>query len=325
MYFFLRRLGFYLAAFVVACTFNFMLPRMMPGDPVQIMFAQSGSTLGPEAMDALRATFGFVEGPLWQQYLTYMKSVFSWDLGLSVSFYPFSVNDVIGGAMPWTLFLVGLSTLISFSLGSLLGIYAAWRRGGMFDSIISPLALIMQSIPAVVLSILALFVFAVMLGWFPVGRAYGLDYDPSWSFDFLASVAHHAVLPLLTLIIVQVGGFLVTIRNNMINLLGEDYINMGRAKGLGDTTVMFRYGARNALLPSVTSFAMAFGFIVAGSLITEVIFNYPGLGRLLLNGINARDYPLIQGLLLIITVATLAANFIADLVYVLLDPRLRRS
>ncbi|TGG93909.1 ABC transporter permease [Natronospirillum operosum] len=325
MYFFLRRLGFYLAAFVVACTFNFLLPRMMPGDPVQIMFAQSGSTLGPEAMDALRATFGFVEGPIWQQYLIYLKSVFNWDLGLSVSFYPFSVNDVIGTALPWTLLLVGLSTLISFSLGSLLGIYAAWRRGGLFDSIVSPLALVMQSIPAVVLSILALFVFAVMLGWFPVGRAYGLDHDPAWSFAFVASVAHHAVLPLITLITVQVGGFLVTIRNNMINLLGEDYINMGRAKGLGDTAVMFRYGARNALLPSVTSFAMAFGFIVAGSLITEVIFNYPGLGRLLFNGINARDYPLIQGLLLIITVATLAANFIADLVYVVLDPRLRRS
>lgn len=325
MLFFFRRLTFYIAAFIVAATFNFLLPRLMPGDPVSMMFAQAGSTLSPEAMDALRATFGFVDGPLWMQYFAYLKSVFTWDLGISVFFYPQPVNEVLGRAALWTVFLVGTSTLVSFAIGSLLGVFAAWHRGGRFDSFFSPFALVMQSIPAVVLSILALFVFGFWLGWFPIGRAYDLELDPAFSWAYLGSVLYHAALPLGTLILVQVGGFLVTIRNNMINLLGEDYITMGRAKGLKDSSVMFRYGARNALLPSVTSLAMAFGFVIAGALITEVVFNYPGLGKILFDGINARDYPLIQGQLMLITLATLAANFIADLLYVVLDPRLRRS
>lgn len=325
MHFFLRRLAFYFAAFLVAATFNFLIPRMMPGDPVEMMFAQAGSTLAPEAMSALRATFGFVEGPLWEQYLVYLKSLFTGDLGMSVFFYPQQVSDVLGRAALWTIFLVGTSTVISFGLGSVLGIIAAWYRGGRFDSIVSPLALVMQSIPAVILSILALFMFSIWLGWFPTGRAYGLEYEPSLNIDFIASVLYHAVLPIATLVMVQLGSFLVTIRNNMINLLGEDYITMGRAKGLKDSRVMFGYGARNALLPSITSLAMAFGFVIAGSLITEVVFNYPGLGKILFDGINARDYPLIQGQLILVTLATLTFNFIADVIYVLLDPRLRRS
>ncbi|MFB9886967.1 ABC transporter permease [Balneatrix alpica] len=319
----LRRLGFYSIAFLVAACINFMLPRMMPGDPVTVMFSQAGSVMDPAAMAALKATFGFVDGPLHEQFFAYLQSVFSWDLGTSVRYYPQPVNDVLGRALGWTLFLVGSATLLAFVVGSLLGILAAWYRGSRFDSILSPTALILQSIPAVVISLLTLFVFGIQLGWLPVGYAYNPALDPGWDLDFISSVAVHAVMPVGTLALIQLAGFLMPMRNNMINLLGEDYLTMGRAKGLSNLRVMLNYGARNAILPSVTALSMAIGFVMGGSLITEVVFNYPGLGLTLYQAILARDYPLIQGQLLIMTLAMLSANLIADLLYVYLDPRLR--
>ncbi len=323
MGFLLRRLAFYLVAFFVAACFNFALPRLMPGDPVDIMFAQADASLPPEAQAALRATFGFVDGPLPAQFWAYLKSVFTWDLGISVRFYPLPVADVLGRAAVWTLFLVGTSTLIAFALGTALGIVAAWWRGGRFDSLVSPLSLVLQSVPAVVVSLLALFVFAVSLRWLPPGYAWAPALDPSWSLAWFGSVLQHAILPLATLTVVQIGGYLVTIRNSMINLLGEDFITLGRAKGLSEVRVMLMYGARNAVLPMLNSFAITIGAVMGGSLITEIVFNYPGLGNTLYQGIIARDYPLIQGQLLIMTLCVLAANFIADLANYRLDPRLR--
>ena len=323
MGFLLRRLAFYVVAFFVAACFNFALPRLMPGDPVDIMFAQADASLPPEAQAALRATFGFVDGPLSAQFWAYLQSVFTWDLGISVKFYPLPVADVLGRAVVWTLFLVGTSTLIAFALGTVLGIVAAWWRGGRFDSLVSPLSLVLQSVPAVVVSLLALFAFAVSLRWLPPGYAWAPELDPGWSLAWFGSVLTHAVLPLATLTVVQIGGYLVTIRNSMINLLGEDYITLGRAKGLSEARLMLMYGARNAILPMLNSFAITIGAVMGGSLITEIVFNYPGLGNTLYQGIIARDYPLIQGQLLIMTLCVLAANFIADLANYRLDPRLR--
>jgi peptide/nickel transport system permease protein len=179
--------------------------------------------------------------------------------------------------------------------------------------------------PAVIISLLFLFTFAVSLDWLPTGYAYNIDLDPEWSFIYLSSVAEHAIMPIITLVIVQVGGYLITIRNNMINLLGEDYIVMARAKGLSEMRVMLNYGARNAMLPSVTTFAMTIGVVLGGSLITEYVFNYPGLGNTLYQAIVNRDYPVIQGQLLIMTLAMLTMNFLADVAYVYLDPRLRNA
>ncbi|RJG38271.1 ABC transporter permease [Motilimonas pumila] len=325
MDFALRRLGFYCLAFFFAASFNFFLPRLMPGDPITVMFASQGNPLPVESMAALKATFGFVDGPLYQQYFTYLKSVFTWDLGLSVKYYPLTVNEVISRSMIWTLFLVGTSTLISFFIGSFAGILAAWYRGSWLDTFLSPLSLVMQSIPAVVLALLCMFVFGVALNWLPYSYAYDIELDPAWTWQYIHSVLSHAALPIFSLVIVQIGGYLLTIRNNLINLLGEDYIVMGHAKGLSETRVMLNYGARNALLPSITAFAMTVGVVLGGSLITEVVFNYPGLGNTLYEAIVNRDYPVIQGQLLIMTLAMLSANFLADLAYVYLDPRLRRD
>lgn len=325
MAFLFRRLGFYLAAFLAAATVNFFLPRLMPGDPIEIMFSSAGSDLSVENLEALKLTFGFVDGPLWQQYLTYLQSVFTGDLGRSIKYYPLPVTELLGRALVWTVGLMGTATLISFTLGTVLGIMAAWRRGSIFDVVFSVGAIMATSMPAMVLSLVALFFFGFELEWFPTGYAADPALDPAFSWQYVSSVVRHGILPVLTLSIVLTGGFLVTMRNNMINLLGEDYIVMARAKGLSDSRVMFWYAARNALLPTVSSLAIAIGTVLGGSLVTEVVFNYPGLGNTLYQAILARDYPVIQGQLLIMTLAMLTANFIVDISYVLLDPRLRSA
>lgn len=325
MAFLLRRLVFYLAAFIAAATINFFLPRLMPGDPIQKMFAGAGSDLSLENLNALKLTFGFIDAPIGEQYLAYLKSVFTGDLGRSVRFFPLPVTELLGRALVWTVGLVGTATIVGFTIGTLLGVMAAWRRGSRFDTIISLSAIFSSSVPAVVVSLIALFFFGYTLGWFPNGYAADPMLDPSWGWDYILSVLYHGTLPMLTMVIVLTGGFAVTMRNNMINLLGEDYIVMGRAKGLSDQGVMLWYAARNALLPTVSALAISLGAVLGGSLVTEVVFNYPGMGNTLYQAILARDYPVIQGALLIMTAAMLTANFIVDLSYVLLDPRLKRA
>jgi len=324
MHFLARRVGFYIAAFLIAASINFLLPRLMPGNPVDVMFAQAGGTLTPESLEALKATFGFLDEPLPLQYLRYLGSVFTWDLGVSLKFYPLTVNDVLLRALPWTLLLVLGSALLAFGLGTLGGIAAAWRRGGTFDSIGAPTALVVQAAPPLVTSLLAVYLFGVHLKWLPTGYAWEPLLDPGWNTEFIGSVLTHAILPVGTLALAQVGGYLVTMRNSMIGLLGEDYVTLGIAKGLPDRRLRYAYAARNALLPTVTACAMTLGAVFGGALITEVVFNYPGLGYTLYQGIVARDYPLIQGQLLVMTLAMLTANFAADLATLALDPRMRR-
>jgi peptide/nickel transport system permease protein len=325
MAFLLRRLAFYLAAFIAAATINFFLPRLMPGDPIQKMFAGAGSDLSLENLDALKLTFGFIDAPIGEQYLAYLKSVFTGDLGRSIKYFPLPVTELLARALLWTVGLVGVATLVSFTIGTFLGVMAAWRRGTLFDTIVSLTAIFSSSVPAVVVSLITLFAFGYTLGWFPNGYAADPMLDPSWGWDYISSVFYHGTLPMLTMVVVLTGGFAVTMRNNMINLLGEDYIVMGRAKGLSDRGVMLWYAARNALLPTVSALAISLGAVLGGSLITEVVFNYPGMGNTLYQAILARDYPVIQGQLLVMTAAMLIANFVVDLSYVLLDPRLKRA
>ena len=325
MAFLLRRLTFYIAAFLAAATINFFLPRVMPGDPIEMMFASAGSELSLEKLNALKLTFGFIDAPLGEHYLRYQQSVFTGDLGRSIKYFPLPVTELLARALVWTVGLVGIATLVSFALGTMLGIMAAWRRGTPFDTVVSVLAIFLSSVPAVVVSLITLFVFGYTLGWFPNGYAADPMLDPAFNWAYASSVLYHGTLPMLTMVILLTGGFAVTMRNNMINLLGDDYIVMGRAKGLSDSNVMIWYAARNALLPTVSSLAIAVGAVLSGSLITEVVFNYPGLGNTLYQAIIARDYPVIQGQLLIMTGAMLVSNFVVDLSYVLLDPRLKKA
>lgn len=323
MRFLLRRAGFYLVAAWVALTLNFLLPRLMPGDPATALFARFRGRLAPEAMDALRETFGLTQAPLWRQYLTYLGHALRGDFGVSVAYFPAPVVQVIGTGLLWTLFLAGTAVLVSFALGTLLGVAAAWWRRGWADAVLPPLLVFLGALPYFWLAMVALYAFGFALGWFPLGHAYSDDLAPAFSAAFLADVARHAALPVLTLVVATLGGWLLSMRNTMIAVLGSDAVNLARAKGLSDGRVVLRYAARNALLPSVTGFGMALGFVLGGSLLTEVVFSYPGQGYLLVQAVRNQDYPLMQGIFLVISLAVLGANWLVDLVYLWLDARTR--
>ncbi|KMV29106.1 ABC transporter permease [Photobacterium swingsii] len=326
MGFFIRRLSFYLIALLFAITLNFILPRAMPGDPVTMMFANASVQVTPERIAAMKELLGFVDGPIYQQYFIYLKGILAWDLGISIQTFPQTVNEVMAGAVGWSLFLAGTAVILAFCLGSVLGIYAAWKRGSKYDAFISPGMMVVQAVPPVVVAMLVLYTFAIGTKWFPSTYAYTAGTTPDWtSWAFLKDVAYHAVLPLFCATIIQIGGFLINMRNNMINLLNEDYITMAKGKGLSESRVVFNYAARNAMLPSVTALSMALGMAIGGQLIIEMIFNYPGLGTVLLNAIKARDYQVLQGQLLIMTLFMLFFNFLADILIVALDPRLRKG
>ncbi len=321
----LRRLGFYVLAAWASFTLAFLLPRMMPGDPVAAMIARSRGKLSPEAAMALREAFGLTDEPLYAQYFTYLGQVFTGDLGVSVTYFPASVTSVIGTGMVWTLFLAGVAMVISFCLGTLLGILTAWRRGGKLDSVAPPAFVFLGAFPYFWLAMFALAVFGWRLGWFPLRHAYHSSIEPGWTWTFISSVVGHAVLPAATLVVATLSGWLLSMRNTMIGVLGEDYVSLAQAKGLSSKRVMFRYAARNALLPNITGFGMALGFIVSGALLTEIVFSYPGQGLLLLTAVQNQDYALIQGLFLTITVAVLTANWFVDILYTWLDPRTRTA
>lgn len=325
MKFILSRFGFYVLAFIAAVTINFFLPRVMPGDPIKSFLgrlAMNGGQITPETVAALEALYGYSSStPLWEQFLNYLQSIMAGDWGMSTRFFQ-PVFEVLGRGMLWTLLLVGSYLVVSYTITTLLGIYVAWKRGTWTDSIITVSSVVVSSIPSVVMALAMYFLFASNLGWFPTGYAYDPALDPAMSTEFVGSVAYHLALPLICMVALGMGN-VMGMRSNMINQLGEDFIVMGWAKGVKDEKVMLQYGARNAILPMITSFAMSVGAIFGGSLIIEIIFNYPGLGQVMFQAMLARDYPLIQGYLLIMTIMVLGANFIADCLLFVLDPRLR--
>jgi peptide/nickel transport system permease protein len=320
-----RRIGFYLLAAWASLTLNFFLPRLMPGDPASAMFARFRGQLQPEQIDAMRKAFGLSEGPLLEQYGTYLSHALRGDFGISISSFPAPVIQVIATSLQWTLLLGVVATVLGFVLGSLLGIFGAWRRGGFTDSVLPPLLLFVGSFPYFWLASMALFFLSFRWKLFPLNHAYSDRLMPSWSWEFIGSVSYHLVLPAGTILLVAIGGWMLGMRNTMIAVLAEDYITMAEAKGLPQNRIMFSYAARNALLPNITAFGMALGFVISGALVTETVFSYPGLGYQLLTAVRNLDYPLMQGIFLMITFTVLAANLIVDILYVRLDPRVRGS
>jgi peptide/nickel transport system permease protein len=325
MRFILHRLGFYLVAFWACVTLNFLLPRFMPGDPISRMMSQSQGRMSPDQVAQLQRLFGLDDSGLLAQYLNYWKSVFTGQLGVSISRFPTPVTDVIASQIGWTLLLGGTALIIAVILGNFLGIVAAWRRGGFVDSTLPPILVFLGSFPYFFLAMGALYLFGVVLGWFPLRHAFTAGMTPELSANFILDVLWHLVLPVSTIVIVSIGGWMLAMRNTMITTTSEDYIVMAEAKGLKPSRIMMRYAARNATLPAVTAVGMAIGFVVGGALLTEVVFAYPGLGYQLLTAVTSLDYPLMQGIFLTITVAVLVANFIVDIIYVRLDPRVRVS
>jgi len=325
MKYILRRIGFYAVAAWVSLTLNFFLPRLMPGDPATRLLARISDRLRPEQIEALKKVFGLSDAPLLNQYFTYLGHIIRGDLGISIWQFPAPVSTVIGIAMGWTILLGGGAVILSAIIGNLLGISAAWRRGGWVDSVMPPSLLFIGSFPYFWLAMVSLFFLGFRLNLFPLRHAFRVGLTPGFNWLFIMDVLWHLVLPAGSIILVSVGGWMLGMRNTMIGVLSEDYITMAKAKGLPERRVMLGYAARNALLPTVTSFGISLGFIVSGALLTEIVFSYPGVGFLLFNAVQNLDYPLLQGLLLIITFAVLGANLIVDLLYVRLDPRVRVS
>lgn len=319
-----RRIGFYALAAWVAVSLNFAIPRLMPGDPATVMFARLQGELKPEAIEALRKSFGLSDGPLWQQYFDYLRSVAAGDFGVSVAYFPAPVSEVIGTGLAWTVFLSGGSLVVSFVLGTTIGAWSAWRRGGILDSVAPPMLALIGAFPYFWLAMVAAHVLGFGLGWFPLRHAYGSGVTPGLNLAFFISAFQHAALPALTLVVASLGGWTLSMRNTMIGVLGEEHVRFADARGLPPSMVWW-YAARTALLPNVTSFGMALGFVLSGTLLTEIVFSYPGQGYLLIQAVRAQDYALMQGIFLTITLAVLAANLLVDVVNTLLDPRAVQS
>lgn len=327
MRYLLRRLAFLAGTLWVAVTVNFFIPRLMPGNPAQAMIARfhSAGQINPNAMRSIEILLGISKAGLWSQYWSYWDQVIHLNLGVSYTYFPYSVARMIGQALPWTLILVGVSTVLSFALGTALGVLAAWRRGGIVDTLATTVSSFSASFPYFWVALGAVYFLSYVTHWFPLTGAYSAGQSPNLSFRFLQNAAAHAVLPASTIVVSSIGGWLLSMRNNMLGVLREDYILLARAKGLRPARIAGAYAARNAVLPNLTGFAMSLGFVVGGSLLTEIVFAYPGIGYLLYNAVINEDYPLMQGIFLILVVCVILANFLADVMYFAVDPRIRRS
>src|ERR1051325_8478647 len=309
-----------------AITLNFVIPRLMPGNPADAALAkfQGVGAIDPAQRKAIEITLGVPHGSWWSQYTTYLSNIAHGHFGLSYTYFPQSVTSVIGSALPWTLVLVGVVTVLAFLVGTLLGVAAAWRRGGALDTVATVGSTFTSAFPYFWTALLLLFVFGFELGWFPITGGYGRDVSPNLSIGFLGDAVYHSILPALTILVSGLGGWVLGMRNNMINTLGEDYVTFAQANGLRERSVALRYAARNAVLPNLTVFGLALGLTVSGSILTEVVYGYPGVGHLLYTALVHEDYPLMQALFLVITLSVVAANFVVDLMYGFLDPRVRR-
>jgi peptide/nickel transport system permease protein len=317
----------YLGALVVAVVLNFLLPRLIPGNPVDVLVSKMGQGgLSSEAQqrtyEAFMKEFG-LDKPMWDQFLLYISGVFHGNFGASFSFYPTPVSSLIAQSVPYTLALQLPAIVLGWIIGNLLGAIAAYKGGG-WDKSVFTTALLFNSTPYYCLSIILLYVFGVVLGWFPVGGAYSLGLSPEWSWDFFSDALTYWYLPFASLVLINIGGQAVGMRSMAIYELGSDYVNYSRSLGIGDRK-MTGYIFRNAMLPQITGLALSIGTMVGGALITELVFSYPGMGSLLFGAISSSDYPVIQAVTLIITVAVLVANYLVEILYGFIDPRIRAS
>ncbi|HVB70181.1 MAG TPA: ABC transporter permease [Acidimicrobiales bacterium] len=326
MRFLVRRLGFLLVALWAALTVNFFIPRLMPGNPAEAMMATFRGHVNPAAMHALEVAFGVnTHESLPRQYIAYVGNTLTGHLGNSTSYSLLPVSTVIMKALPWSLGLVGITTILGFVLGTTIGAISAWRRGGALDSVLPPVFIVISAFPYFWIGLLAVWLFALTLNWFPLQFGYTETTVPALTWGFVGDVLDHAVLPAMTILITAIGGWILTMRNNMITVVAEDYVKMARAKGLKPRRILWQYAGRNALLPNLTGFAISLGFVISGAILVEYVFNYPGVGFMLLQSVQDQDYPLMQSLFLLITVAVLMAIFLSDIATAILDPRTRSS
>lgn len=310
-----------------AVTLNFILPRLMPGSPVQavlLRLAGSGQVVTEATKRAIEIQLGLPHTTLWVQYGDYLANILRLRFGMTYSIADESVSHAILAAAPWTLVLVGTTTVIAFVVGTLLGVYAGWRRQTRVDTVVTIGSTFFSAFPPFFLGLLLLFFLGFKYHIFPLTGGYTPGVVPNFGFAFLQDAFFHSILPAVTLVVTTLAGWVLGMRNNMINTLGEDYVLFAEANGLRARTIALLYVARNALLPNMTGFGLSLGAVIGGSVLVESIFGYPGIGSLLLLAVNNRDYPLMQAIFLMITVSMLVTIFLVDLLYGLLDPRVRQ-
>lgn len=322
-----RRFLIFLAVVWAAATFNFLLPRLGGANPIREKLVSQSALSGAvqagleEMIKEFETKFG-LDKPLWQQYLTYLSDMARFDFNYSIANYPRKVLAMMGDALPWTISLLLVTTVLGFLIGNLLGALLAWPGAPGFLKYVMPPILMLSAIPYFLLGLILVYVFGFFLDLFPMYGGYKTGTIPALTIGFMWDVLWHSMLPALSIILVSTGGWALGMRSLMVMTQGEDYVVFGDAMGLRNRTIFMRYAIRNALLPQVTAVALALGQIVSGAVLVEVIFGYPGIGTMLYQAIRGSDYYLVQGIVFMVIVSIGLATLILDIVYPLLDPRI---
>ncbi len=328
----LGRLGAFVLIVWAAATLNFAMPRLASVDPVreQMLTATTGGGANAQriedVIESYNKRFG-LDQPLWKQYVRYLGDMARFEFGYSIARFPRRVSAMMLDALPWTLILVTVSTLISFALGSILGALLAWPRSPRFVRALAPPLLTLSSIPFYLLGLALIYFFAFRWRIFPLGGGYDIGHTPSWSLSFVREAVRHSILPALSIVLASTGFWALGMRAMMVTVQGEDYVTLAEAKGLKPRRIFLRYAVRNAMLPQMTALALALGQVVSGAVLVEVVFGYPGIGSLLFQSIRGFDYTVIYGLSFMLIVAIGVATLILDLLLPVIDPRIsyRRS
>jgi len=313
--------------FVIAIALNFALPRLIDGNPVDTIMARiskgmTDSNSIKNMYDNFLREFR-LDLPIWQQFLYYFTGVFRGDLGTSFGQYPREVTDIIRNALPWTIALQLPAIITGWLLGNILGAFAAYKKG-VFDKVIFPMALFISSIPFFIFSILLLYGFAIVAEIFPTSGSYAYGMDIEFSIPFILSAIRHHTLPFLSIVLVMIGGQGIGMREMSIYELNADYVKYSKLMGIRESKII-KYVFRNAMLPQITGLVLSLGTVIAGGLITEIVFSYQGLGTVMFEAIRGRDYPLISGCTLIVTVTILISSFLLDIIYGFIDPRIKAA
>lgn len=323
-----RNAPIYLVTAWVAITLNFIIPRLMPGNPAELLLGRLDrqGTIPLVSLQAIEVEFGVSTKASWlSQYFSYLDKLAHFNLGVSITYFPEPVSQVIANTLPWTVALVAIAMLLSWLVGITLGVLVGWRRGSRLDNLVVPTSTFFSAVPFFWVGLLLVWVLGVSLDWLPISGAFGSSVHVGPNGPFLLSWLQHAALPILTIVASSFVGHMLHMRNMMVTTIGEDYVRLAEAKGLGRRRIKYSYAGRNAVLPSIASFATSLGFIVGGSVLVETVFSYPGIGYALYQAVSNEDYALMQGIFLIIALAVLVANLFADLLYAALDPRSRRQ
>ena len=321
-----RRLLVFFLTLWVAATLIFIIPRLAPGDPISAMVArltyQAGFVENSNAIiEGWKERFG-LNDPVYVQYVRYMGNLLQFDMGFAMARFPSTVSQLVGRALPWTIGLVGVATLIFFTAGNLFGALLAWTKTPKLVKVLIPMSMIFTSIPPLLAGLLLVYIFGFLLRVFPQGYAYGYGLSPELTLEFIGSVLHHGFLPAMAIVLVTFGYWALGMRGMMVTIEGEDYMILAEAKGLKPFYVLYRYMIRNAILPQMTALAVSIGTLVGGSVLVEVIFNYNGMGTLIFTAIREQDFNLIQGTSFILILTSALAVLIIDLSYPLIDPRI---